>query len=355
MKKVFFKIALLLIGFFALQCSPDSSQLKNKGNKKTVETETEDIVPVKVISLNPKMITRTLEFVTTFEPYEEVYLAPATPGRIEKILVEPGDKVNKGDLLVRMDPTQYNQLLVQVKNLEVEFKRVDTLYKLKSISQQQYDQIKTQYEVSKTNLEYLRDNVFLKAPFSGVIADKYYKDGELFTSAPNTAIGKPAILYLVNINPLKAYVNVPEKYYPVVDKGIEVTVKADVYPDKIFKGKVNKKYPVVDQTTRSFKTEIYVNNVQGLLRPGMFGRVIMSLSLEKAMVVPAVAILKLQGSNERFLFKEENGIARRVVVQIGQRFDEEVEVISEELKKGDKIIISGQAKLIDGMKVKVVE
>jgi len=355
MKKIFYKISLAIITVSLFQCSPDNSKIKSKIDKRSMESEFESIVPVKVITLNKKLITRSLEFVTSFEPFEEVYLAPATPGRIERIFVEPGDRVNKGDLLVKMDPTQYNQLLVQVKNLEVEFKRIDTLYKLKSVSQQQYDQIKTQYEVSKTNLEYLRDNVFLKAPFTGIIADKYYKDGELFTSAPNTAAGKPAIIYLVNINPLKAYVSVPEKYYPIVDKGLEVYVKSDVYPDKVFKGKVNKKYPVIDQTTRTFKVEIYVPNNQAILRPGMFGRVIMNLSLEKAMVVPAIAILKLQGSNEKFLFVEENGVAKRLVVQIGQRFDDEVEVISDELKEGDKIIISGQAKLIDGMKVNVVD
>jgi len=355
MKKISFKIGIVLLGISLLQCSPDKNSDRSKVGKKAVENITEENVPVKVYTLSQKLITRTLEFVTSFEPYEEVYLAPATPGRIEKIFVEPGDRVNKGDLLVKMDPTQYNQLLVQLKNLEVEFKRIDTLYKLNSVSKQQYDQIKTQYEVTKTNLEYLRDNVFLKAPFSGIIADKYYKDGELFTSAPNTTIGKPAIIYLVNINPLKAYVNVPEKYYPVVEKGLDVDVKADVYPDKIFKGKVNKRYPVIDQTTRTFKTEIYIPNNQGLLRPGMFGRVVMNSSLEKAIVVPAVAVLKLQGSNERFIFIEKNGIARRIVVQIGQRFDDEVEIISNELKEGDRVIISGQAKLIDGMKVRVIE
>ena len=71
------------------------------------------------------------------------------------------------------------------------------------------------------------------------------------------------------------------------------------------------------------------------------------------LVVPSVAVLKLQGSNERYMFTVENGTAKRITVLIGKRFDDKVEIITDELKEGDIIIVKGQAKLIDGDKVKI--
>ena len=72
------------------------------------------------------------------------------------------------------------------------------------------------------------------------------------------------------------------------------------------------------------------------------------------LVVPAIAVLKTQGSNERYVFLEENGIARRVIVTIGKRFDDKLELISSEIKEGSNLIVSGQAKLVNGDQVKVV-
>jgi multidrug efflux pump subunit AcrA (membrane-fusion protein) len=71
------------------------------------------------------------------------------------------------------------------------------------------------------------------------------------------------------------------------------------------------------------------------------------------MLLPSIAILKMQGSNERYLFVEKDGVAHRVGVTLGSRYDDLVEVNSEGLKEGDRIIISGQGRLLDGVKVKI--
>jgi len=97
-----------------------------------------------------------------------------------------------------------------------------------------------------------------------------------------------------------------------------------------------------------------INNAKEILRPGMFSRVSMKLGEEIALVIPSVAVLKLQGSNERYLFLEENGVAKRITVLIGKRFDDKIEIISDELSVGDHLIVTGQARLIDGDSVKVV-
>jgi membrane fusion protein, multidrug efflux system len=309
---------------------------------------------VKIMTLQPQVIGKNIEYTSTLQAYEEVHLVPSTPGRIEKIYVEVGSRVKKGDLLVQMDQTQLLQAMIQLKNLETDYKRLDTLQKVGSVTRQQFDQINTQYQIAKTNVEFLQQNVKLVAPFSGVISGKYFEDGEMYSGVPNTAAGKAAILSIVQISPLKAMINVPETYYPLVTEGMNTNVRSDIYPDQEFSGSITRKYPTIDAGTHSFQVEIRVENPSEKLRPGMFARVELKLGEVTAMVVPAMAVLKMQGSNERYIFLEENGKAKRLSVTIGQRFDDKVEVINSEMKEGDHLIVVGQARLVDQVPVEIV-
>ncbi len=309
---------------------------------------------VETMVLEKQMISRTIEYTSSLVPFEEIHLVPASPGRIERIFVEIGDHVKKGDLLVQMDRTQLRQAEIQLQNLENDFRRLDTLNKVGSISKQNYDQIKAQYDIARSNVEFLQENTVLHAPFDGVISGKYYENGEFYSGAPNTQAGKAAIVSIVQINPMKVEVSVSEKYFPMIRMGMEALVTCDIYPGKTFPGKVVMIHPTVDPATRSFTIEIRIDNNRELLRPGMFSRVTMKLGEEMALVVPSVAVMKLQGSNERYLFVEEDGIAHRITVEIGKRFDDKIEIISDELSVGSKLIVTGQAKLIDGDRVRVV-
>lgn len=310
---------------------------------------------VRTIQLLPKTISHTVEYQATLQPFEEIHLAPAAPGRIDQINVEVGDRITKGALLVQMDRTQLHQAEVQLKNLSTDFKRLDTLQKVGSIAQQQYDQIKTQFEIAQSNVDFLRQNTRLLAPFNGIVSGKYFEEGEMYSSVPNTAAGKAAILSLVQISKLKAIVAVSENYFPIIKTGMQTTVTSDIYPDKTFSGRITLVHPTINAASRTFEIEVTIDNNAGLLRPGMFSRVTFSPGESEAILLPALAVLKMQGSNERYLFVEKNGVAKRVSVKLGQRFDDNVEVISNELNTGDNVIISGQARLLDGMKVTVVK
>ncbi|MBN2347611.1 MAG: efflux RND transporter periplasmic adaptor subunit [Bacteroidales bacterium] len=309
---------------------------------------------VNILKLEKQSIGRTIEQSSTLKAFEEVYLAPSSPGRIEKIYVETGSKVSKGDVLVQMDRTQLHQAIVQLNTVETDFKRLDTLNKVGSISKQQYDQVKAQYEIALSNVEFLKENTQLRAPFSGIISEKYFEDGELYSGAPNTTAGKAAILYIVQLDPLKAIVSISENYFPMISLGMTARIESDIYPDKTFTGKIFRIHPTVNPATRSFQVEIQVPNDYKNLRPGMFCRVSIEISEVQALVVPAISILKLQGSNERYVFLEKNGIAKRISVKLGKRYDDQVEIISNEIKEGDHLIIAGQSRLLDGVEVKVV-
>jgi multidrug efflux pump subunit AcrA (membrane-fusion protein) len=87
----------------------------------------------------------------------------------------------------------------------------------------------------------------------------------------------------------------------------------------------------------------------------MFSRVTFDLDEEEAILLPSSAVMKMQGSNDRYLFVEKGGVAQRVAVTIGKRYDDDIEVFSDMLNAGDRIIVTGQARLVDGVAVEVVK
>jgi len=232
---------------------------------------------------------------------------------------------------------------------------MDTLHKLNSISEQQYEMAKTQYEVIKTNVDFLSKNTVLVSPINGIVTGKYFESGELYGAMPNTPAGKAAVITLMQINPLKAKINISERFYPLIRNGMKASVKVDIFPDKSFSGEVFRVYPTISADTRTFPVELIISNNNEILRPGMFARVSLDMGETDALIVSAIAVLKQEGTNDRYVFIAENdSVARKVIVQIGQRFDDKIEIVSDEIKEGDNIIIAGQEKLLDGSNIKVV-
>ena len=308
---------------------------------------------VRVLELGYSEIARSINYTANLRAFREVHLAPAQPGRVDRIHVEAGDRIGRGQLLVEMDRTQLQQARLQLESIEKDLRRMDTLRKVGSVTQQQYDQVRTQYDLTKTNVGFLTENTTLTAPFDGRVSAKYFENGEMFSGAPNTPAGKAAIITLVQTARLKAMVNVSERYYPHISEGMSFAITADVWPGEVFGGTVTTVYPTIDPATRTFTVELVVPNSDERLRPGMFARATLELEQVEAFVVPALALLKLQGSNERFVFIEENGRAKRVVVELGERFDDMVEIVSDEISEGDRLVFAGQARLVDGVAIEV--
>jgi len=323
-----------------------------KANESTDVKKT--AAPVKVTPLAKTKIAKTIDYSATILPFEEVNVAPSAPGRIEKIYVEVGDRVKKGDNLFLMDRTQLYQLRLQLSNLEKDLWRLDTLLKAGSAKQQQYDQMKTQYDVTKTNVDFLEQNTLLKAPFHGIVTGRYYENGEMYSGAPSMS-GKPAVVTLMQINPLKVNVSLSEQYYPLVKLGMTASITADVFKNETFGGKIFRISPTVNSVTRSFGVEIEIPNQNEKLKPGMFVRVSLNLGEVETFVVPASTVLIQEGTNKRYVMLADNGVARRVDVLIGKRFDDSLELISENLKEGALLISEGQSRLSDGDKIEIVK
>lgn len=322
---------------------------------KTTQQDVVPAIPVKVMKLEKGNIAKTLEYSASLEAEEQVFYAPSSPGRIEKIHVEVGDRIRKGQLLVEMDKTQLHQAQVQLTNLETEYNRAVQLKQTGSISQQAYDAAVTQYEVAKSNVSFLEENTKLLAPFNGIVTGKFYENGEMYSSTPTGGATKASIISIEQINPLKAYVNMTEQYYSMVKPGTPVELKSAIYPDRTFPGKVNIVYPTIDKNSRTFTVEVKIPNTDEVLRPGMFGTINFLIGETEAIVVPALAVLKLQGANNRYVFLNDGGKAKRVEVTMGKRFEDQVEIISSEIKAGDELITVGQARLVDGTPLNITK
>ncbi|MBE9468903.1 MAG: efflux RND transporter periplasmic adaptor subunit [Bacteroidetes bacterium] len=321
------------------------------------ETEKQDVkqaVPVKTAMVNSQSVAKTIEYTASLIPFEEVYLAPATPGKIKKINVEIGDHVSKGQIVATMDPTTLESARLNLINFKTNFKRLETLKKTNTIAEQQYDQVKTAYEAAKVSYKFLLDNTEIKAPFDGVISGKYFEDGENFSGAPNTKAGKSAIVTIVQIKQLKALVGLSATYFPETKKGMKVNIMSNIYPGEIFKGEIYNIYPTIDNATKTFTVEVKINNYDLKLRPGMFAKMQLDMGKGDAILVPMIALIKQTGTDDMYLFVNENNVAVRKSVKTGRIFDDKTEIM-EGIKVGDEIVVEGQNKLQNQTPITIIK
>ena len=317
------------------------------GKKTTVKEESVRQEFVKTMTIEKSVVSKELELSTVLQGYEQMSISPSLTGSIEQIFVEVGDNVIKGDKLITMDRRQYNSAKLTFSNLKTEMERMEALKGGGAVSEQAYDQVKLSYQQTKENLDFLEANTFVKAKFAGVISAKNFQDGELYSGMP--------ILVLTQISTLKAFINIPELYFPLIKTGMKVTISSDVYPNKEFPATVEVISPTIDPASHTFQVKLKIPNESRVLRPGMYIRSSLFLDKVEAVIVPYQTVLKLSGSNDRFVFLNDGGVAKRVFVTLGQRFDDKIEIISPEISVGDELVVLGQAKLIDGVQLTVKE
>ena len=322
------------------------------GNTSTKKVEAVEVPvadpTVSVAQVFVREVPQEAVYTSTVQAYVKNNIAPQMAGRITKINVEIGDFVKEGQVLAEIDKAQLLQAQLQLQNQEVELQRLKSLYEEGGLSQSDYDAIQLQYNVLKTQVDNLLENTTLRSPINGVVSARNYDVGDMY------AMSMP-LFTVEQIVPVKLLIGVSETDYSKVKKGDSVTVTADAIPDKTFYGKVNRIYPTVDPATRTFTVEVKIDNAYKTLRPGMFARATINFGSNNNVVIPDVAVVKQQGSGERFVYvlNEDNTVTYKKVV-LGRRMGAEYEVL-EGLEDGDKIVIGGQIRLKDGVKVIVNE
>ena len=317
------------------------------GSKKEDSDNAAEKMKVKLETVLEQPVEQVNEFTATVMAEVKNNIAPQTPVRVEKVYVEVGDKVRKGQLLAEMDKTMLNQAKLQMDNLEIEFNRVDELFKVGGISQSAWDGQKMAFELAKTQYNNLVENAKLLSPINGIVTARNYDSGDMFTMT--------APLYVVEqISPVKLVVNVSESHFTKVRKGNTATVKLDVYGEEEFSGSVSLVYPTIDPATRTFPVEIKMTNADQRIRPGMFARVTMSFGTTTRVVAPDLSIVKQSGAGDRYIWVYRDGKVYYQKIELGRRIGDRYEVISG-VENGDQVVVHGQSRLLNEMEVEVIK
>ena len=302
---------------------------------------------VKIAKVTSEDIPQAETYTATVESDVKNNIAPNTPYRIEKIYVDVGDNVRKGQVLVQLDANNLQQLKLQVENQKIEFNRTSQLYQVGGASKAEYDNAKLQLDVLSTQLQQLMQNTQLVAPISGVVTARNYDSGDMYSQ------GQP-VLTIEQTNPVKVMVNISEVYYKQVFKGMPVDIELDAYEGETFYGKVTIVYPTVDQSTHTFPVEVTINNSGQKVRPGMFARATVNFGDKNHVLVPDEALVKQIGAGDRYVYIYKNGKVSYNKVELGKHIGTKYEILSG-VNPGDDVVIAGQSRLANGKEVEVVK
>lgn len=334
----FITISLLAIAFCSMSCSKSDKT-------KTQQADTK--IPVKLAQVSERNVPQVHEYSATVQPEIKNNIAPSTPGRIRRIMVNVGSRVGAGQRIVQMDAANLANYQTQIDNLRRNYNRVSELFSVGGASQQDVDNVKVQLEQAETTLKNLNENTYLTSPISGIVTARNYDNGDMYS-------GQMPVLTVMQINPVKILINVSESYYSKLKVGMGVDISFDVFPNERFNGKVSLIYPTIDERTRTFSVEIKLPNNNSKVRPGMFARVNINYGSENRIVVPDLAVIKQAGSGARYVYVYKDGKVSYKQIELGQRIGNEYETISG-LNTGDQVVVAGQSKLVDGSSVEVIK
>lgn len=309
--------------------------------------KTQGPVTVKVVAATTETIEIAETYTSEFKPFKENNITPAAQGlHIKEILADVGDTVKEGQLIVKLDDTTLKQLEIQLATTQDTYNRLKPVYEAGGVSEQQFVQTENALNALKEQVDQLRKNTIITSPISGVVTQRNFENGDLFASMP--------ILHIMQIDKLKATVDVAEVYYSNVAVGQKVFFETDVYPGKVFEGVVSRINPAINASTRTFSVEVTIPNEGLELRPGMSSRATFVMSVRESVMVPAVAVKKQVGSAERYVFIVKDGKAEYRFVKDGKRSGENIEIL-DGVALGEQVATTGLTKLLDGCDVKIAQ
>ncbi len=309
--------------------------------------------PTQVIAVEARReaVAESLSLVGTLTANEWVEIKAEIEAAVVEIGFEEGKSVTKGQLLFRLDESKLTTALaeaeVNLKLSKANYDRAQQLFRDKTISQQEFDQLASRYEATQATIALrqreLKDTKIF-APFAGVMGARNVSSGQVIKK--DTVLGQ-----LVDLNPVKVEVSVPERFLSLLklDQTIELRVAA--FPGRTFKGQVYFIAPQVDTTTRTALVKAKIANADGTLKPGMFANLDLTLQLrDAAVVVPEPAIM-VNADKATLYVVDKDLNAQLRFVKLGVRSAGVVEILSG-VEAGQLVIVEGVQKVRPGAKVK---
>ena len=332
-------------------------------------------IPVEVLTAQRQTVERSLAYDGDVKGEFEVQVFSRIPDRVEKFLVDVGNRVRQGDLLARVRATAIEQAVLQAEaglvaarsqeaNVRLEFERSQRLFKENALSQQQLDAIKTQFEavtaqreqaeaMVKTAKSQLND-ALITAPISGIVATREYEEGDMASPA------RP-LFTIVQMNRVKVAFDVAESDIGMLKNRQAAEVRVKSYPERAFHGTVSEISPVLDPLTRMARVEVVLDNRDQVLKPGMFARVEVRIgSLDSVIVIPRHATIESTSLAEDggkkdvmknftvYVVKGDRVELRKLGVAY---INHEFVAVSSGVSEGEQYVTVGQAALRDSARI----
>ena len=332
-------------------------------NKKKNEAETA-IVAQKNTDISVNVTKAKFEHITndyssngTFAPYQELSFPSEISGRIVRVLVDEGSYVRVGQTVATI---KKDQLLVDnsnanatYQNAVVDNQRYENAFKTGGVTKQQVDNSRLQVKNARAQLQQANlriGDTNVRASISGIINKRLIEPGSVVS--PGTVMFE-----IVNVSRLKLKVNVNESQVASMKVGDEIDVKASVYPDAAYKGRISFIAPLADASL-NFPVEIEItNSSENNLRAGMYGTAVFNAkesgTAHAMLVLPKNSFVGGVSSNQVFVVQPNNTVKLTTVV-IGRIFGDQIEILSG-IKEGETVVTTGQINLIDGAKINIVK
>ena len=317
--------------------------------------------PAVVIEVESRDLEERIESTGELLAKHRATVAAQVAGEITDILVDEGEAVEEGAIVLEIDPERRNLELDRARarvgearaslgEQKRELKRTKTLAGRNFASKKQQDQAETGVQTARSRLlaaqadlgvaeRALRD-ASVQARFSGQIAMRYVSRGEF------VGVGQK-LFELVSLDPIEVEFHLPEKDSSRVAEGVPVEVLVAPFPDEVFDATVTVVSPTIDPRTRTLRIKALLRNANGRLRPGLFARVDLGLlHRQGVLMVPEEAVLRRADGAVIFRMIDERHVQRRVV-ETGVMRDGMVEIVAG-VDAGDRVVSRGHAELIDG-------
>ncbi len=323
-------------------------------------------VTVEAAVLERRDVLPKFSFSANLEAVWSTDVSAKADGRIGQVLVEEGDQVTAGMVLARMDIDELAALVMQAEGQilqakatleqnELNFRRMDTLFKQNAVSAQSLDSARTQRDLAQGgvtaaegNLRLLRarlDNANIISPLTGVVVKRYVQSGTFSKAGA-------AIVAVADVSSLLAKAVVGEAQVAELKLGIPVTIRVNALKDQEFKGTLTRLSPAAALPARTFTAEVSIPNPQGILKAGMFAKAdIAGLVRQKVLVVPEGALVLREDQKTVFVVTADNKVVQKVL-KLGESSGGWVEVL-DGVKDGEKVVVAGQHKLKDGASIRL--
>lgn len=339
-----------LIGWGVYSQMPQpNEELAEADQVMTTQSRGKKALNINAVVVRPRMLTDEVPIIGSLIPDEEVNLSFETSGKIVEINFEEGTTVQKGQLLAKVNDrplqAQLQRLVSQLKLAEDRVSRQDALLKRDAVSQEAYEQVKTELATLNADIESVEAQIAqteLRAPFDGIIGLRQVSVGTY--ASPTTIVAK-----LTKISPLKLEFSVSERYARDIQVGTNLTFTLEGSLDT-YHAQVYARESSLDINTHTLTVRALYPNPSGIM-PGRYASITLKRQEYKdALAIPSQAIVPEMGKDKVFLYR--SGKAEPVEIVTGIRTDALVQAVKG-LAAGDTVIISGTQQLRTGMDVTI--